>query len=215
MRHLDLRAAVALLGALTVVACSEKKPEPQPAYPTAPAPEAAAPTRAEPAPAAPAVEPAPAAQPPAVQPAPPAAEEKPEAPAMKPAPAAPKPAEAKPAPAPAAPKPAEVAAPAPAPAGAAEPAPTPSAHAKVGAQKCKMCHRVQFESWSASPHATKSIDCESCHGNGGDYWPAAVMRDRAKATAAGLVIPELTSCKRCHPKADADLFGRVHAHKAR
>lgn len=218
MRHLDLRAAVALLGALTVVACSEKKPEPQQAYPTAPAPEAAAPTRAEQAPAAPAAEPAPAAQPPAIQPAPPAAEEKPSAPAMKPAPA-PKPAEAKPAPAPApAPaKPAEVAAPAPAPApaGAAAPAPAPSAHAKVGAQKCKMCHRIQFESWSASPHATKSIDCESCHGNGGDYWQASVMRDRAKATAAGLVIPELASCKRCHPKADAELFGRVHAHKAK
>jgi hypothetical protein len=60
------------------------------------------------------------------------------------------------------------------------------------------------------------VDCEKCHGNGGDYWPASVMRDRAKAGAAGLVTPTLASCKKCHgAKADAALFARVHAHKAK
>jgi hypothetical protein len=79
-----------------------------------------------------------------------------------------------------------------------------------------MCHRVQHQSWAASPHVAKGVDCEACHGNGGDYWPAAVMRDRAKAEAAGLVTPTLASCKKCHgAKADAALFANVHAHKAK
>jgi hypothetical protein len=80
-----------------------------------------------------------------------------------------------------------------------------------------MCHRLQHQSWAASPHATPTVnlDCEGCHGNGGDYWPASVMRDRAKAVSAGLVLPGLATCKECHPKADAALFARVHAHKAK
>jgi hypothetical protein len=119
-------------------------------------------------------------------------------------------------------QPAPMPSPAPTPDAAAPPATAPvpaaaaPAHAKVGSDKCKMCHRVQHQSWAASPHAAKSVDCEKCHGNGGDYWPASVMRDRAKAGAAGLVTPTLASCKKCHgAKADAALFARVHAHKAK
>ncbi len=135
--------------------------------------------------------PPPAAKPPPAPAAPPAAAPKPPEPPAPPAP----PAEAKPPPAPAAP---------------------PSAHAKVGPDKCKMCHRLQHQSWAASPHAAKGLDCEGCHGNGADYWPASVMRDRAKAAAAGLVTPTLATCARCHgAKADAALFAKVHAHKAR
>lgn len=138
------------------------------------------------------------------------------APAPSPAPSA-APAPRPPAP-PAATPPAPVAAPpaaAPPPA-AKPPAPAAGARAKVGPDKCKLCHRLQHQSWEASPHAAKGLDCEGCHGNGGDYWPASVMRDRAKAVAAGLVLPDLASCRRCHgAKADAPLFARVHAHKAR
>jgi hypothetical protein len=120
----------------------------------------------------------------------------------------------------AAPKAPEPAAPAPPPPATTKPPPAPAAppaaaHAKVGDAKCKMCHKLQHQSWAASPHAAKALDCEGCHGNGGDYWPAAVMRDRAKATAAGLVAPTLGSCTKCHPKADAALFAKVHAHKAK
>ncbi|ACL64119.1 conserved hypothetical protein [Anaeromyxobacter dehalogenans 2CP-1] len=217
MARIDLRIAVAVMGVLTVLACSDKKEAPAPAYPSAPAPSAVPPAPAPevtpPAPA-PAEQPAPQAQPaPAPRPA-----ELPAAPTVTPPPRpAPRPAEtakpsdtAKPAPAPApSPAPAPVqAAPAPAPA----PAPAAAAHAKVGPQKCKMCHRVQFESWSASPHAQKGLDCEGCHGNGGDYWTASVMRDRAKAVAAGLVLPDLASCRKCHATDEAR-FARVHAHK--
>ena len=158
--------------------------------PSAPAPA----PRTEPAPAAP----APAApayggpvQPPAAPPAP--------APASPPA--------AKPAPAPATP---------PAVKPPAEPAPpAASAHAKVGPDKCKVCHRIQHQSWAASAHAKKGLDCEGCHGNGGDYWPASVMKDRAKAAAAGLATPGLERCKECHAKPDASLLARAHAHKPR
>lgn len=136
-------------------------------------------------------------------------------PETAPAPAPPSPPKAEPVTAPAAP-----ATPAPGPAAKPAPAPAPAApapaHAKVGADKCRMCHRVQHESWAASPHAAKGLDCEGCHGNGGDYWPAGVMRDRAKAAAAGLVTPTLVYCKKCHGgKADAALFARAHAHKAK
>jgi hypothetical protein len=78
-----------------------------------------------------------------------------------------------------------------------------------------MCHRIQHQSWAESAHAKKALDCEGCHGNGADYWPASVMRDRAKAVAAGLVPQGVDRCRRCHPKADASLLPRAHAHKAR
>jgi hypothetical protein len=107
------------------------------------------------------------------------------------------------------------AAPAPAPEPRPPAAPAASAHAKVGPDKCKMCHRVQHQSWTESAHAKKGLDCEACHGNGGDYWPASVMRDRAKAIAAGLVPQGVDRCRRCHPKADASLLPKAHAHKAR
>lgn len=113
--------------------------------------------------------------------------------------------------APAAPKPA---APAPAPAKAA-PAPTLSTvHGKVGDAKCKMCHRLQHDSWSASPHARKGLDCEGCHGGGADF--TKVMRDRTAAIAAGLVLPKKEFCKGCHKKDWQDaMFLRVHAHKVK
>jgi hypothetical protein len=42
------------------------------------------------------------------------------------------------------------------------------------------------------------VECESCHGPGGDYWQMAVMKDPAKAAAAGLLTPDEATCKKCH-----------------
>jgi outer membrane biosynthesis protein TonB len=193
MRALETLAAAAL--AVLVVACGEKPSSP------AEAPRAEPPVPVAPAPAAP--EEKVAAPPAAPGPATSASPAEAPAPPAKPT--------AAPAPAPAAP----VAKPAPTSAGpAAQPAPA-SAHAKVGADKCKMCHRLQHQSWAESAHASKGLDCEACHGNGGDYWPAAVMRDRAKAVAAGLVLPGVARCRTCHASADAALLPKAHAHKAR
>lgn len=207
--------------ALVVALCSacSGKTEPAPARP-APTPSAVAPpasdsptTAATPTEDAKAATEAKAAETkatPVVKPAPEAKPvAKPSAPAKQPvtAPVPPKAPEttASPAPAPA------PTVPATAPAAAA----ATTAHAAVGAAKCKMCHRVQFESWSASQHAAKGLDCEGCHGNGADYMKPSVMRDRAAAVAAGLVVQDVAACRKCHPGADASLLPKAHAHKAK
>ncbi|MEE9442798.1 MAG: multiheme c-type cytochrome [candidate division Zixibacteria bacterium] len=85
-----------------------------------------------------------------------------------------------------------------------------------------------FESWSATTHATvydkltdadkakdeykkyyttgvdvkgvllEEVQCEACHGAGSDYKKKAIMEDREKAVANGLVIPDEKTCKKCH-----------------
>jgi len=84
----------------------------------------------------------------------------------------------------------------------------------VGAEKCKMCHKVQFESWSASKHNGK-IDCEGCHGPGSDYKAMSTMKDPAAAKAAGLILPTKADCAKCHKTMDDAQFAKVHTHKAK
>ena len=100
-------------------------------------------------------------------------------------------------------------------------------HAYVGAEKCKMCHKVQYASWqetthakatehakaSADPafeakcldcHATNSdealagVQCEACHGAGADFKKMSIMKDREAAVANGLQIPAQATCDACH-----------------
>ena len=110
--------------------------------------------------------------------------------------------------APAAPKAPEAAK----PAESAAPAAT-TTHAKVGATKCKMCHRAQYTSWAESPHKEEGLDCEGCHGNGADYKSRSVMKDRAAAVKAGLILPGVSMCKKCHADATPALLPKAHAHK--
>jgi hypothetical protein len=42
------------------------------------------------------------------------------------------------------------------------------------------------------------IQCEACHGPGSDYKKKSIMEDREKAVAAGLIIPDSTTCMNCH-----------------
>jgi len=202
-----------LMIAFLLLACDEKP---------APAPQTETPA------AQPTAQPAPAATPTAAEsasvPVPSAAQ----TPAPKPTPAPASTAKPAPAPAPApAPGPAPQAA-APAPAATPVPAPAPSAstgampslanngHAAAGPDKCRMCHRLQHDSWSVTAHAKKGLDCEGCHGNGADYKTMSVMKDLAAAKAAGLVMPGPDFCRKCHgAKADASLLPRAHAHKAK
>jgi hypothetical protein len=89
--------------------------------------------------------------------------------------------------------------------------------AKVGSAACKMCHKVQFASWAATAHGkrTPPLDCESCHGAGSEYKPMAIMKDAAKAKAAGLVMPGAAFCATCHKRGWNDgMLKKVHAHKA-
>jgi len=101
----------------------------------------------------------------------------------------------------------------------------------IGAEKCKMCHRVQYESWATTKHAKATdnakastnpkfeaacltchatnkdeamagVQCEACHGPGSDYKGLSVMKDLEKAKAAGLVIPTQATCNGCHDGKD-------------
>jgi hypothetical protein len=90
---------------------------------------------------------------------------------------------------------------------------------RVGAEKCKLCHRLQYDSWAATAHAARTppLDCESCHGPGSEYKTISIMKDAEKARAAGLVIPEKSFCtENCHAnKWKDDMLERAHAHKVK
>jgi len=191
--------------------------EPATAVPSAAAPAEGVPAESAAAPAAA------TPTPPPVPPAPPV--EKAPPPAAIPA-AAPAPSAVAPAPAPvatAAPAPAATSAPAPAPTpavvdkgGAIAVAATKPGLSAVGSDSCEMCHDVQFSSWSTTAHAARKppLDCESCHGLGSEYSKMAVMKDPAKAKAAGLVIPTASFCSTCHTKGVSDAFlKKAHAHE--
>ena len=100
-------------------------------------------------------------------------------------------------------------------------------HAYVGADKCKMCHKVQFASWQETTHAKATehakastdrayeasclechatnsdeamagVQCEACHGPGADYRKMSIMKDKEAAIANGLLIPTQATCDGCH-----------------
>jgi hypothetical protein len=97
----------------------------------------------------------------------------------------------------------------------------------VGADKCKMCHKVQYNSWEQTTHAkateaakastdpafgpdclkchatngnaeSMGVECEACHGPGSDYKKMSIMKDREAAVANGLLIPSQETCNGCH-----------------
>jgi len=104
-------------------------------------------------------------------------------------------------------------------------------HEYVGADKCKMCHKVQYASWQetthskATEHAKAStertfdasclkchatnatedlpgVQCEACHGAGGDFKKMSIMKDLEAAKANGLMIPDQATCDGCHTGED-------------
>lgn len=94
--------------------------------------------------------------------------------------------------------------------------PTKAGLFRAGMTSCKMCHKVQFTSWSDTAHAKRNppLDCESCHGPGSEYKAMATMKDPAKAAAAGLVRPGASFCTTCHKRNWSDgMLKQAHAHK--
>ncbi len=118
----------------------------------------------------------------------------------------------------------------------------------IGADKCKLCHKLQFDSWSKTKHAKAfdslkpeekakkecvdchvtagrtdlpGVQCEACHGPGSDYKAINIMKDKAKAIAAGMRIPTEKDCVVCHNKKSPTFKGfnfaesvkKVHEHK--
>ena len=94
--------------------------------------------------------------------------------------------------------------------------PTKAGLSRIGTASCKMCHKIQFVSWSDTAHGkrTPPLDCESCHGPGSEYKGIAIMKDPAKARAAGLVLPGPSFCATCHKRNWSDgMLKKAHAHK--
>jgi hypothetical protein len=77
---------------------------------------------------------------------------------------------------------------------------------KDGSEKkaeCLACHSTGFGKPSGyavtdSTKALTGVGCEACHGPGADYKAMNIMKDKAKAKEAGLVIPTEAVCKTCH-----------------
>ena len=92
-------------------------------------------------------------------------------------------------------------------------------HAAVGSAKCKMCHKVEFDSWAKTKHATADpkTECETCHGNGAAHIKMSVMKDPAQAKAGGLIAkPEKATCTaKCHKPAEFkdEMLTKVHDKK--
>jgi len=87
---------------------------------------------------------------------------------------------------------------------------------RIGPEKCKICHKIQYASWAEGPHARRSppLECESCHGPGSEYKTVSTMKDLEKAKAAGLVLPDAGFCATCHKRDwKSDMLSKAHAHK--
>jgi hypothetical protein len=68
-------------------------------------------------------------------------------------------------------------------------------------EKCLACHTtVNFTKAEANPtyKIDEGVGCESCHGPGSDYKAMGVMKDKAAAAKAGLMMPDEATCKKCH-----------------
>jgi len=204
MRTKALLGLVFLLAAL-IAGCSSPPQAPAEPAPAAPVPEA----ETTPPPPTQADESADAPPPAPVAPAPVANTPQPTPQPVDP----PEPAEATPPPAPA---PAPTTSTVVDPGGQIEVDATRPGLTRIGSNKCKICHKVQYASWAESGHAlrTPPLECEGCHGPGSAYKSKKVMEDPQATRAAGMVIPEMSFCAQCHTAEAADEFvTTAHAHK--
>ena len=67
--------------------------------------------------------------------------------------------------------------------------------------KCLKCHSTAFglELSDTQPITiAEGVSCESCHGAGSAYKTSTIMKDQAKAIAAGLIMPDEKLCRKCH-----------------
>jgi hypothetical protein len=62
--------------------------------------------------------------------------------------------------------------------------------------QCLKCHATN--NGQLADKLAQGVTCEACHGAGADYMKMDVMKDQAKAMAAGLAMPKEDACKTCH-----------------
>ena len=66
---------------------------------------------------------------------------------------------------------------------------------------CLKCHTTQGflgAEVDAKYDVAEGVGCEACHGAGSAYKSMTIMKDRDAAVAAGLIIPDKTTCVKCH-----------------
>ena len=68
--------------------------------------------------------------------------------------------------------------------------------------KCLKCHSTAAANpdMVASITVEEGVSCESCHGPGSAYKVAATMKDKTKAMANGMIVPDEKLCRKCHNK---------------
>lgn len=70
------------------------------------------------------------------------------------------------------------------------------------APECLKCHVTGYgeaaELFDKKFDPKNGVQCESCHGAGGDYWKKEVMKDKNKAIECGLTMPDEKTCTKCH-----------------
>ncbi len=69
-------------------------------------------------------------------------------------------------------------------------------------EKCLKCHITGAgqpeENFDSSYKKEEGIGCEACHGPGSAYKKIANMKDRKKYLANGGIVPDKSTCKKCH-----------------
>ncbi len=70
------------------------------------------------------------------------------------------------------------------------------------APECLKCHTTAFGVEEAllgtGFNKEDGVQCETCHGAGGDYYQVKVMKDPALSKANGLITPSEEVCLKCH-----------------
>jgi hypothetical protein len=68
--------------------------------------------------------------------------------------------------------------------------------------ECLTCHVTAYAADSSLKEASltmeEGVGCEACHGPGSIYKKMSIMKDREKAIASGLIIPDEKTCLQCH-----------------
>ncbi|GAB4313617.1 MAG: cytochrome c family protein [Bacteroidales bacterium] len=68
-------------------------------------------------------------------------------------------------------------------------------------ESCLKCHSTYAQidqDHNIGVKPTEGVSCESCHGAGSKYKTNSIMKNREKAIAAGLIIPDAKTCEGCH-----------------
>jgi hypothetical protein len=84
--------------------------------------------------------------------------------------------------------------------------------------KCLKCHTTGYTAGGYGEKGMEAmmgtdglgaVGCEACHGPGSAYKSMTVMKDKAAAVAAGLVIPDEKVCVKCHNE-ESPTFKKDH-----